>query len=182
MGGDFNCTWDPRCNLDNLDTLNMVQIPSKVRSERINQIGITLKLHDPFRVFSPVAREFTYVPNAHRNINRSRIDFFLCSEELTNVLQKCWIEPSVISSLFDHKMVRLSTTKEKKIINRSVIKDSIIKNKLVKIGTDIAAMDTHLNHAGPMLPGHIRRQVAEQLGMCFYYLEQIQTEQRKKFL
>jgi hypothetical protein len=76
-------------------------------------------------------------------------------------------------------MVRLSTTKEKKIINRSIIKDSIIKNKLVKIGTNIAAMDTHLTRAGQMLPGYIQRQVAEQLGMCFYYLEQIQKTKMK---
>jgi exonuclease III len=76
IGGDFNCTWDPRSNLDNLDTLNMVQIPSRIRSERLNTMSTNLCLHDPFRIFNPVAREFTYVPNAHRNVNRSRIDFF----------------------------------------------------------------------------------------------------------
>jgi Reverse transcriptase (RNA-dependent DNA polymerase) len=179
IGGDFNCTWDPRQSIENLDTLNMVQIPSKIRSEKINEIATDLKLMDPFRFLHPVERDFTYVPNAHRNINRSRIDFFLCSEHFGKIIKKCWIEPSVISSLFDHKMIRLSTCIPSKKINRSVIKDEILKNRLVKLAVLLCAKDTHLIHLDKnIMPGTQLRGLLEHVGLGQLYLSEIIRTER----
>jgi hypothetical protein len=95
-------------------------------------------------------------------------------------LKKCWIEHSVISSLFDHKMVRLSSTLEKKVVNRSVIKDNLLKNELVKTGVHIIVKDTYLVHVNPdSVPGPVRRQVSEHVGMCLFYLEEVQKIQSK---
>jgi hypothetical protein len=181
LGGDFNCTYDPRPNLENLDTLNMVNIPSKVRSEALNEMTLNLKLFDPYRYLHPIERDFTYVPNAHRNINRSRIDFFLCSEGLGSIIKECWIEPSVVSSLFDHKMIRLSTTCPEKKVNRSVIKDCILNNRLTILAAQLCIKETHLIHANSdIMPRGERRNLLEHVGLGYFYLSEI-TKMEKNF-
>jgi exonuclease III len=77
LGGDWNCSWDPRPVEYNYDVIKMANIPSRQRSEKLNQIANVLNLTDPFRTLYPIKKEFTYIPNARINLNRSRIDFFL---------------------------------------------------------------------------------------------------------
>ena len=62
LGGDWNATWDNSRVEKNLDTLNMVDIPSLIRSNTIIKMAETLRLTDPFRTFYPEKREFTFVP------------------------------------------------------------------------------------------------------------------------
>jgi exonuclease III len=76
LGGDWNATWDPRDAADNIDTINMANIPSRIRTNAIQNLANSMLLMDPFRLLYPVKREFTNVPNARQNLNRSRIDFF----------------------------------------------------------------------------------------------------------
>lgn len=75
-GGDWNATWDSSDNDINIDTLNMMNLPSKNRSEKLNAIAAELTLMDPYRIFYPTKSEFTYVPSVLNQINRSRLDFF----------------------------------------------------------------------------------------------------------
>ena len=75
LGGDWNATWDSSGNLTNLDVLNMAGIPSRQRSEAIRTLCEENNLTEPFRVLNPSKLEYTYVPNAQANLNRSRIDF-----------------------------------------------------------------------------------------------------------
>jgi hypothetical protein len=56
---------------------------------------------------------------------------------------------------------------------------SILKNKIVKIGTELVAKDMHLIHASNTIPGYVRREVSKQLGMCFHYIEQIHLTETK---
>jgi exonuclease III len=73
IGGDWNATWDPRPANINGDVINMINIPSRARSEKINEIANRSGLTDPYRILHPVKKEFTYIPNARMNLNRSRI-------------------------------------------------------------------------------------------------------------
>jgi exonuclease III len=81
-GGDFNCTWDSSPAELNIDVLNMRNVPSNYRTTKINSIAERFNLIDPFRAMFPNRKEYTYIPNAVANINRSRIDFFLINNKL----------------------------------------------------------------------------------------------------
>lgn len=63
ISGDWNATWD-NSNVDtNIDVLNMRDIPSKQRSDKLQQICNELALTDPFRVFFPTKKAYTYIPS-----------------------------------------------------------------------------------------------------------------------
>jgi exonuclease III len=80
IGGDWNTTVDNRPARSNIYTLNMVNIPSKNRSKWLKEMCNVLKLSDPYRHFYPDRLEYTYIPNAVANTNRSRLDFFVISD------------------------------------------------------------------------------------------------------
>jgi exonuclease III len=117
LGGDWNATWDSRPAEENIDVINMVNIPSRIRTDQIHRLSEKMQLTDPFRTLYPVKREFTYVPNAWVSINRSRIDFFLISENLVVVLRDLLISPSLTSVSFDHKKIILKLGKKLAIQN-----------------------------------------------------------------
>ena len=57
IGGDWNATWDnSEINL-NIDVVNMINIPSKRRSDKLRSICEDLKLLDPYRMFHPTRKE-----------------------------------------------------------------------------------------------------------------------------
>jgi exonuclease III len=121
-GGDWNATWDTRVAANNCDVINMNSIPSNYRSEKLNTLAARLDLTDPYRYLNPLTKDYTYVPNARANINRSRIDFFLVTRSVCCDLKKCEIEYSTRSNVFDHKRVNLITGTVKKNSDRTVIK------------------------------------------------------------
>jgi exonuclease III len=90
----------------------MIRIPSAQKSEAIIRLANNLDMTDPFRILYPVKKEFTYVPNARINLNRSRIDFFLMSKELANSLIDCSIGTALSSTSFDHKKIFLEIGKK----------------------------------------------------------------------
>ena len=53
LGGDWNATWDNSRVGKNLDVINMVDIPSYIRSNSILKMADTLNLTDPYRIFYP---------------------------------------------------------------------------------------------------------------------------------
>jgi exonuclease III len=124
LGGDWNCTWDPRPVEQNFDVINMVNIPSRQRSERLIRMANILNLTDPYRILHPIKREFTYVPNARVNLNRSRIDFFLISTNIASRLIDCGIEQSLSSTSFDHKKFsfRWGSKAKKSIVMQLILK------------------------------------------------------------
>jgi exonuclease III len=83
IGGDWNTTIDSRNGRTNLDMLNTASIPSVRRSGWLNTLMTKCNLIDPFRYFFPDTPEYTYVPYSVEAVNRSRLDFFLISDSLT---------------------------------------------------------------------------------------------------
>jgi exonuclease III len=107
LGGDWNTTYDSRNSRANIDTLNTASIPSVRRSTWLNQLGINRGLKDPYRHFYPETNEYTYVPFAVGATNRSRLDYFLISDNLLEQCVNCRIPHNLSTTLFDHKQVTL---------------------------------------------------------------------------
>jgi exonuclease III len=107
IGGDWNATWSTEDVTTNIDVHRMRDIPSKRRSEKLREICTNYSLTDPYRIFYPSKKEYTYVPSIEANVNRSRLDFFIVSDDLMNQCNNCTISPSLNCNLFDHKCVSL---------------------------------------------------------------------------
>jgi exonuclease III len=178
LAGDWNATWSSEDVNFNLDVIHMRDIPSKRRSEKINELSNTFNLTDPFRVFYPSKREYTYVPAVVENINRSRIDFFLISDDLMDQCLNCTISQSVTSNLFDHKCVSLHFRKPNQLKHLQVDR-KFLNNPELKTAVQLGVIETHVNHAlvCEAFPEHLQQTILESLGQCNVWLNQIKTIQ-----
>ena len=176
LGGDWNATWDCRDAEQNLDVINMADIPSKNRSRKIQSLSKNFSLTDPYRIFNPVTRDFTYIPNARMSVNRSRLDFFLISETIAPFFKNCQISYTNISSLFDHKSISL-TSKCKIPKNISIVRDQILKNVDLNHRVKASVFECYLHNAISLEPndkntllteiGHIQQKIKENSDLEF---------------
>jgi hypothetical protein len=146
IGGDWNTTVDGSPVRLNIDTLNMVDIPSKRRSKWLKETCDNLNLSDPYRHFYPDRKKYTYIPNAIANNNRSRLDFFVISQQLLLSCKNCTIAHHLDSLLFDHKSVRL-TFRYNKASNKQVIKDNILSDIDLPNYVRCQVVEHYLQHA-----------------------------------
>jgi len=148
MGGDWNATLDNSSIASNIDVINMRNVPSVRRSTEINSICDEFNLADPFRIACPFKKEYTYVPSNLNDINRSRIDFFLISHSLFNANTRCNIPHGLASTMFDHKQVTLLIS-GKRVYNKDILKDSILKNQDLVHHVKRAVIECYLQHWVP---------------------------------
>ena len=111
-GGDWNLTYSTADTIDNIDIHQMVSPPSLIKSRLLADICERFNLSDPYRALHPDRRDFTFRPTNRRN-NRSRLDFFLISDNLRNCVSTCDVRPEIVCSLFDHHYVSLFLTQKK---------------------------------------------------------------------
>ena len=104
IGGDWNATYDNSDAQYNPDVINMVNIPSRLRSNKLLNLCNNHNLCDAYRTLHPLKTEFSYVPNIQMNNNRSRLDFFLVSKNLIKFINSCSIDHSTLNTFFDHKL------------------------------------------------------------------------------
>ena len=90
----------------------MAAPPSLIRSRALADICDQHNLSDPYRALHPDRRDFTFRPSNRRN-NRSRLDFFIISDTLINMISICDISPEILCSLFDHHYVTLAFNSKK---------------------------------------------------------------------
>jgi exonuclease III len=112
MGGDWNTTWDRRPVTSNIDTFCMAGLPNPRNGEFLSNMCEMYELSDPYRALYPTRKEYTYLPFGAVRLNRSRIDFFIVSNNLLNVVTDCVVADSVSNKLFDHKQVSLTLYKQ----------------------------------------------------------------------
>ena len=102
----------------------MNSIPSHARSNRLYDTMIRFNLLDPYRHLSPNLTDFSYQPYGTVRNNRSRIDFFLVSQELAGKIRKATILNNFSKKSFDHRPVFLQLGKQKSrgraVVNRDV--------------------------------------------------------------
>jgi exonuclease III len=78
-----------------------------VNSNLLEELCTDLTLSDPYRTLYPTRIDFTYSPFGQTRNNRSRIDFFMVTNNLIPMLDECTISNTVTTSLFDHKCISL---------------------------------------------------------------------------
>jgi hypothetical protein len=163
IGGDWNATWDQRPAENNIDVINMANIPS--RTDQIKRIALKYRLTDPFRALNPVRQEFTYVLNARINLKRSRLDYFLISEDqLTNVAEAS-INPVLSSTSFDHKKIFLRLGKQAKATNFNKINDRVLKEEEIVLLVKTKILESYLIHSDPdALPGYVKYDLLIDIG------------------
>jgi exonuclease III len=108
VGGDWNTTWDRRPVTDNIDTFCMAGLPNTKNSELLENMCIEFGLIDPYRALYPDRREYTYIPFGNARLNRSRLDFFIITNDMLEMVHDCVINSSLKCKLFDHKCVTLN--------------------------------------------------------------------------
>ena len=145
IAGDWNLTYSTADTVDNIDIFRMAAPPSLIRSRSLAEICTTHHLSDPFRALHPDRRDYSYRPSNQR-ANRSRLDFFIVSDNLINMVSSCDISTEISNSLFDHHYVTLAflskNFKKKQSINPSVLIHPRVNEVIA-----CAAVDIHLQHA-----------------------------------
>jgi hypothetical protein len=151
----------------------MRNLPSIYRTTKINSIAERFNLTDPFRTMFPNRKEYTYILNAAANINRSRIDFFLISNNILHNVTESDVPIGKLSSLFDHKTILLST--RKKLLKRdpNKIKDSILDLVPVQLAVKLAVKEFYLNNTDrESVLGYIINNLRFDFGHIYHRLEQ----------
>jgi hypothetical protein len=143
--GDWNLTYCTDPSAENIDIINMNAPPSIYRSRMLAKICEEHNLMDPYRLLHHKARDFTFVPRAGTK-NRSRLDFFLVSESLLTICNKCTISSSLDTILFDHKSIKLSFGTSAKC-TKHFINPCIFSHPRFKPIVATAAVETYLQHA-----------------------------------
>ncbi len=95
----------------------MANVPATRRSRAIRNMCENLGITDPYRIFYPDTREYTFTPSGINQLNRSRLDFFLVSKNLCEKLVNVVIPHSLSSTTFDHKKVNLNFSKKRAASN-----------------------------------------------------------------
>jgi hypothetical protein len=143
----------------------MANIPSKFRTDKLLAIAKNLSLTDPYRIIHPVKREFTYVPNARMNLNRSRIDYFLIKSDQIDKIIKCDIAHALSSTSFDHKKISLTIGKRRGKNDFNKINTSLLKNRGVNLLVKSKVLESYVVHADPdAVPGFQIRSLLIDIG------------------
>jgi exonuclease III len=146
LGGDLNTTWDNRNVNDNLDIHAMINVPSIFRTNKLREICVNHNLTDPYRALYPNRKDFTFIPSAANNLNRSRIDFFLISFPLLEYVKNCTISHGLLSAHFNHKCINL-TFKSKGGIKNYPVKNNILNEDEVNWQVTSSVIETYIQHA-----------------------------------
>jgi hypothetical protein len=88
--------------------------------------------------------KYSYAPWGNSRDNRSRIDFFLISENIIQSVDECLIKPSVQSKLFEHKAILLSFKKKKPVVSRPTISNKILRDPDIEIVVKLAAYECYI--------------------------------------
>ncbi len=91
LGRDWNTVGDKWPPQYNIDIINMVNVPNAVNSNLLEELCTDLTLSHPYRMLYPTRIDFTYSPFGQTRNNRSRIDFFMVTNNLIPMLDECTI-------------------------------------------------------------------------------------------
>ena len=176
IGGDWNATFDLSDVEFNLDVINMRNIPSFRRSQKIHELCRELDLLEPYRIINPNKKEYTFIPSSRNENNRSRLDFFLISRELFGPSTQVIIPNCLSSTLFDHKNVTM-TLEKRRLPNKNIIKDTILNNVDLEFHVKAAVFDCYLLHYDPPDQGglEVKTQHLAMVGRVMTLLSEIKN-------
>ncbi len=143
LGGDWNATYSCLPLASNPDVMNMQNLPNINNSRKIKEISNRLGLTDPFRALFPNKTDFSFAPWGKVPQNRSRLDFFLVTNNIIPLVNDCNIKNSVQSRLFDHKAITLNFNDKKVLSSRPNISNKILKDPDLDTVVEIACLDCY---------------------------------------
>jgi hypothetical protein len=109
-----------------------------------------LNLSDSFRVKFPFRREFTYFSKDVTKKNKSRIDFFIISNQLLSKVNKSFIQPHMQNKMFDHRAIFVCFKDPPKVIKQPTISRELIKDPDIELHVALAVADTYLIHTNAL--------------------------------
>jgi exonuclease III len=145
LASDWNTTWDNSPPENNIDVANMVRSPNMANGKILKSMAENFDLTDPFRILHPTKIGYSYAPFGGVRTNRSRLDFFLISTSLINNTKQCWISPSHLSNMFDHKPIHLTFCENKycEQTRNKTLKNWFLDDPLVKMSTELSALQVY---------------------------------------
>jgi hypothetical protein len=125
----------------------MARPPNQIHSNKILELCDEFNLSDPFRLLNPETMDFTYCPRYANARNRSRIDFFIISENLNNFVRESKISTNLQNKLFDHKAVTVVFNKKGPRKNkRFAISSSGLEDDLLGFLVHATVAETYILH------------------------------------
>ena len=143
LGGDWNTTVSNLPANINPDVFRMNSIPSLVRSNWLADTMERFNLLDPFRLLSPTHRDYSYHPFGLLRNNRSRIDFFLISQDVSDAVRSATILNSFSKKCFDHRPIFMQLGK-RKLKGRPAVNNRIISHPLLTFFSLLAVYETYI--------------------------------------
>ena len=133
--GDFNLVQDQQ-----MDTFNYVNINNPKAKEMVLKIKDDFDLSDPWRVLNPDKKRYTWRKN--NPIKQARLDFFLISSEMLNIIDFADIIPGYRT---DHSMVVIGLNNNNNIrrgrgswkLNNDLLRDNEYVNTVKEIITKV---------------------------------------------
>jgi exonuclease III len=162
LGGDWNCLWSRAAASRNIDIRNMVSVPNSGNSAEMRSQFEMLNMSDPYRVLYPGRLDFTYSPRDRIRTNRSRLDYFVISDNLVPSVTSCEISRHLQNKLFDHRAISLNFNKKHTGISRPTINNAILKDPDIEIIVSLAVAETYIRHT--LLPGIDKQLLMRQVG------------------
>jgi hypothetical protein len=105
-----------------------------------------MNLCEPYRILNFNSKDYPYVPRCDAKSNRSRIDFFLVSENLINI-SRCEIADKLQSKLFDHKAIFLDlNNRKKKMVVRQFICNEVLLSDVIDIVVHVSVAESYVQH------------------------------------
>jgi hypothetical protein len=102
---------------------------------------------DPYRVLHPDKIEFTFCPRSDANKNRSRLDFFIISDCLLDILTGCDIAGNLQNKLFDHKAVNMNfNDRQKNDRIRPTISNKDLDDDLIEFVGKTVVIESYVIH------------------------------------
>ncbi len=150
IAGDWNCTVSCLNDANNIDILNMRSPPNVRHSVLLKKMCDDLDLSDPFRVKYPNRRDFSYQPSAILKTNRSRIDFFIVSNNLIEKILSSSISQSLQNKMFDHRAIHLDFRRPPKVIRNPTISKSLLKDPDIDLVVKLSIFETYLHHTNSL--------------------------------
>ena len=135
LGGDFNTVLDNRAGDLSIDRVGDGFCPNVQNSRVINEWIEEGEIVDPYRIIYPEKPEFSSTSfRREGNIGKNRLDFFLVSRELINLIRNVRYEDR-LGRDFDHKEVTLILGGKNKTRKEQIFKDTIHEERAKHVGT-----------------------------------------------
>jgi exonuclease III len=149
LAGDWNCLFSCDNVPYNIDCMYMQACPNAANSVHLRELCDEFDLSDPYRFLYPDKKDFTYRPRVQSKKNRSRLDFFVISQNLLSTIDDCFAVPVLQNSLFDHKAVKLKIGKNLcgAGVKRFKIRNSALDIDLLQYRVEATVIETYLIHA-----------------------------------